>query len=233
MGGQPFPDGEEPDDRNRGEADEEFASVVFDEDFVRAAEVHEPTAVERILAAAQSHPEGEPPRPYEEGYGYGPGGEGEFEPGYEYGPDEDGRFGPFPYAHPEHGRGRGTTHGYGGAYPYGPGGPYGRGHGRDDLDDPDGPYDSDDDLVRPYRGHARWQRPIAWVLAVVMGIGVVALAFTAVYRGASGQRQEPSPPPASSGVESPADDERLLPGSLPARSPGVTAPTATAEAGPG
>ena len=55
MGGTPFPDGWEPDDdRDRGGMDEEFASVVFDEDFVRAAVVHEPTAVERLLAAAEA-----------------------------------------------------------------------------------------------------------------------------------------------------------------------------------
>ncbi|MGW3628461.1 SCO2584 family spore wall biosynthesis protein, partial [Streptomyces sp. NPDC000880] len=53
VGGKPFPDGWEPDD-DRGGADEDFASVVFDEDFVRAAEIHEPTAVERLLAAAQA-----------------------------------------------------------------------------------------------------------------------------------------------------------------------------------
>ncbi|MGQ4427900.1 hypothetical protein ACN6LL_003032 [Streptomyces violaceoruber] len=53
VGGTPFPDGREPDDdHDRGVSDEEFASVVFDEAFVRAAAVHEPTAVERLLAAA-------------------------------------------------------------------------------------------------------------------------------------------------------------------------------------
>ena len=57
VGGTPFPDGWEPDDdHDRGVSDEEFASVVFDEAFVRAAVVHEPTAVERLLAAAQAHP---------------------------------------------------------------------------------------------------------------------------------------------------------------------------------
>ncbi len=53
VGGKPFPDGWEPDD-DRGGADKDFASVVFDEDFVRAAVVHEPTAVERLLAAAEA-----------------------------------------------------------------------------------------------------------------------------------------------------------------------------------
>lgn len=38
------------------------------------------------------------------------------------------------------------------------------------------------------------------MLALVMGIGMVALAFSAVYRGGSAQRQEPAPPPATTGV---------------------------------
>ncbi|MCF6521672.1 hypothetical protein [Streptomyces sp. JJ36] len=214
VGGQPFPDGEEPDDGHHGDAEDAFAAVVFDEDFVRAAEVHEPTAAERILAAAQSHPDGEPPHPYEEGHGYGPGGEQGGEPG-------DGRFGGPPFG--GYDEGWGTTHGYG----YGPGhayGPYAYDPGLPDgLDD--------DDPARPYRGHARWQRPIAWVLAVVMGVGMVALAFTAVYRGASGQRDEPAPPPTTTtGVEEPPTDRQPAPGSLPGRSPGAAVPTAATEA---
>lgn len=58
VGGRPFPDGWEPDDdHDHGVSDEEFASVAFDEAFVRAAAVHEPTAVERLLAAAQARAE--------------------------------------------------------------------------------------------------------------------------------------------------------------------------------
>jgi hypothetical protein len=34
-----------------------------------------------------------------------------------------------------------------------------------------------------------------------MGVGMVALAFTAVYRGASSGRQDQVPPPASTGLE--------------------------------
>lgn len=84
MGGRPYPNGWEPDD-DRGGADEDFASVVFDEDFVRAAEFHEPTAVERLLAAAEARAEADARRagarggPYDgELYdeGYGPGGRG-------------------------------------------------------------------------------------------------------------------------------------------------------------
>lgn len=174
MGGQPLPGGEEPDNRHHGGSDDEFAAVVFDEDFVRSAEVHEPTAVERILAAAQSHAETDPrphdrprERPYDDmggvpyptdaGYGY--------TSGYGYGYDHE------------------YEHGYDHGYAYGP----------------------DDAEPRPYRGHSRWQRPVAWVLAVVMGIGMVALAFTAVYRGASSQRQGPTQPPPTSGVGQTSD----------------------------
>lgn len=82
VGGRPYPNGREPDD-DRGGADEDFASVVFDEDFVRAAAFHEPTAVERLLAAAEARAEADARRaggrggPFDdERYdeGYGPGG---------------------------------------------------------------------------------------------------------------------------------------------------------------
>ena len=58
-----------------------------------------------------------------------------------------------------------------------------------------GPYGRYGGVLRPYRGRARWHRPVAWLLAVVMGIGMVALAFSAVYRGASSEprRQGPAP----------------------------------------
>lgn len=190
VGGKPFPDGDEPEDRSHGEANDEFATVVFDEDFVRSAAIHEPTAIERMLAAAQARADAEASRrrsagvsPEDEFYedGYGPDGDAEF--GYGAYDDEA--------ADPDQADGFG--HGRDG---YGPYGPYGR-------------YGS---AGRPYRGHARWHRPVAWLLAILMGIGVVALAFTAVYRGASGNRQDPSPPPATSGVDAtPAD----RPGSVP------------------
>lgn len=202
VGGRPFPDGEEPEYRDHGAADDEFASVVFDEDFVRAAEVHEPSAAERILASAQSHAENaenEKLRAAEESFGH-PRGEGEFPyeeltdagEAFDDDPDDDeGRFdrsdyrteydgseGFPPELDPayEHGADFGYPYGYGRYAPRG-GGP------------------------RPYRGHGSWQRPVAWVLAVVMGIGMVALAFSAVYRGTSGQRQQPKPPPATTGVD--------------------------------
>jgi hypothetical protein len=162
VGGTPFPDGREPDDdHDRGVSDEEFASVVFDEAFVRAAVVHEPTAVERLLAAAQARAEAseaEARRAHARGERYDDG----------FGPDGPGRFGHDPDL--------------------------------DELDDPDvleDPYAH----PGPYSRQVRWHRPVAWLLALVMGIGMVALAFTAVYRGASSHREEPVPPPASTGME--------------------------------
>ncbi|NGO67913.1 hypothetical protein [Streptomyces boncukensis] len=266
VGGQPFPDGEEPDSRDHGAADDEFASVVFDEDFVRAAEVHEPTATERILAAAQSHAESEQRRIAEEGHGYRRG-----EPDGDDPDDDEGRFDRSDYAAEYDGLPDYGDYGPYGGYsphrgehpardhpecdfrsPYGPGTPgcppeldpafehgsdYGYGRsGRDGAYGPDG--------SRPYRGHVAWQRPVAWVLAVVMGIGMVALAFSAVYRGASGQR-EPSPPPATTGVDpssrpggaerpdgaegAPGADGGGVPGALPSASADTGAPTASAE----
>ncbi|MDX6353145.1 MAG: hypothetical protein QOF98_48 [Streptomyces sp.] len=122
--------------------DDEFASLVLDEDFVRSALFHEPTARERMLAVA------------------------------------DG-----PALPPGSGRHRKQP-----AVP--------------ELDEgDDGPALESDALYaagHPYRGsNTRWHRPVAWALAVVMGIGVVALTFAAVYRGASGTRQPTQPPPSS------------------------------------
>ncbi|MFB7594786.1 hypothetical protein [Streptomyces sp. NPDC056160] len=161
VGGTPFPDGWEPDDdHDRGVSDEEFASVVFDEAFVRAAVIHEPTAVERLLAAAQARAEASEAEArrarlraerYDDGFGAG-------------------------------------RHGFG------------AGHELDDLDDPDV-------LEHRYGGpgafgrQVRWHRPVAWVLALVMGIGMVALAFAAVYRGGSSGSRDQVPPPASTGLE--------------------------------
>lgn len=168
VGGRPFPNGWEPDD-DRGGADENFASVVFDEDFVQAAAFHEPTAVERLSAAAEARAEAEAFRARSGG---GPVDDELYDDGY------------------------------------GPGGAYGRGSAYDDRPGPDddsyesGPYGRHGGALRPYRGAARWHRPVAWLLALVMGIGMVALAFSAVYRNTSGDRQGQVPPPATSGVDS-------------------------------
>ncbi|MFG3123188.1 hypothetical protein ACGFYT_09250 [Streptomyces sp. NPDC048208] len=159
VGGTPFPDGWEPDDdHDRGVSDEEFASVVFDAAFVAAATVHEPSAVERLLAAAEARAEASetdarrthaPADPYDEGYG-----------------------------------------------------PDGNGFGHDLYDDPDGRY-AYDGHDGPFGAHGktRWHRPVAWVLAVVMGVGMVALAFAAVYRGASSGSRDQVPAPASTGLD--------------------------------
>jgi hypothetical protein len=118
--------------------DDEFASVVLDEVFVRSALFHEPTATERMLAVAEG-PALPPGRP-------------------------------------------------------------GRHRSRSAVPDPDDDAATESDELyaagHPYRGGStRWHRPVAWALAVVMGIGVVALTFAAVYRGAGGGRQPTMPPP--------------------------------------
>lgn len=187
MGGRPFPDGWEPDD-DRGGADEDFASVVFDEDFVRAAEFHEPTAVERLLAAAEARAEAEAARA-------GPRGTPA---------DDDFHDG------------------------YGPG----RGHARDDdfsREDPDGPYGRHGGALRPYRGSARWHRPVAWILALVMGMGMIALAFSAVYRGGSGSREDQVPQPARTGVDAPPTGATVSgSGGAPTATAGHSPPRVTA-----
>ncbi|WP_443058143.1 SCO2584 family spore wall biosynthesis protein [Streptomyces sp. NBC_00820] len=160
VGGTPFPDGWEPDDDyDHGVPDDAFASVVFDEAFVQAAVVHEPSAVERLLAAAQARAEAseaEARRARTRGERYDDG----------YGPD-------------------GTDFGL----------------DRDDVEPDDacvlGDYDG---AFGPYGKHLRWHRPVAWVLAVVMGIGMVALAFAAVYRGGSTGTRDRVPAPASTGL---------------------------------
>ncbi|HET9379417.1 MAG TPA: hypothetical protein VFP69_01115 [Streptomyces sp.] len=177
VGGTPFPDGREPDDdHDRGAPDEEFASVVFDEAFVQAAQVHEPTAVERLLAAARARREAT---------------------------DADAR------------RARDRRADV-----------YGDDFARDpDFDDDDDDFDADPTggrRVGPGFGRQpRWHRPVAWVLAVVMGVGMVALAFTAVYRGGSSGGRDQIPAPASTGLEqgprtSPATSADHSPPAVPA-----------------
>ncbi|MET8947754.1 hypothetical protein ABZX30_30495 [Streptomyces sp. NPDC004542] len=161
VGGTPFPDGWEPDDdHDHGVSDDEFASVVFDEAFVRAAVVHEPTAVERLLAAAQARAEAS---------------EAEARRAHARGERYDERYGP-----------EGT----------------GLGHDPelDDLDDPD-VLSHGYGAAGPYGRQVRWHRPVAWVLAVVMGVGMVALAFAAVYRGASSGSRDQVPSHAPTNLE--------------------------------
>ncbi|MFF4171186.1 hypothetical protein [Streptomyces sp. NPDC001744] len=162
VGGRPFQNGGDPEDSvDRGGADEVHAAVVFDEEFVRAAPVHEPSAVERLLAAAQARAEAEAARARAGG------------------PADDDLHGgdpdlPGPVYEP------------------------------DDIGDDDSPYGRHGGALRPYRGRARWHRPVAWVLALVMGVGMVALAFSAVYRGAAANRQDRVPSPATTGVDAPS-----------------------------
>ncbi|MEU2776053.1 hypothetical protein ABZ646_24745 [Streptomyces sp. NPDC007162] len=159
VGGTPFSDGWDPDDdHDHGMSDDEFDTVVFDEAFVKAAVIHEPTAVERLLAAAQARAEAS---------------EAE--------------------ARRAHGRGERYDDGYGSEF-----------GSAGDLDDPD-----DTDVLEDrygatgtYGKHVRWHRPVAWLLALVMGIGMVALAFAAVYRSASsGGNRDQLPRPSSTGQE--------------------------------
>ncbi|MGW7416553.1 SCO2584 family spore wall biosynthesis protein [Streptomyces sp. NPDC054863] len=202
--GKPFPDGWEPDD-DRGGADEDFASVVFDEAFVKAAEIHEPSAVERLLAAAEARADSDAAartrarhRPEDDPY--------------------DPSEGRDPYA------------------PYGDGG-HGDGDARDTYADgvfvgPYGPYGRHGGAMRPYRNSSRWHRPVAWLLAVLMGIGMVAFAFAAVYRGASGSRDGRTPSPAATEVDVPAPGTAATPGTAgggPSVSAEYTAPAASAQ----
>jgi hypothetical protein len=152
VGGKPFSDGDEPDSRFTQGADDEFAAVVLDEDFVRSAVIHEPSAIERMVAAAEARAEAEA------ALEAGPDGP--------YGPDTEG-------VDPDYDE-------------YGPYGQYG---GR----------------LRPYRGHLHWQRPVALLLAVVMGVGIVALVFTAVYRSGSSGRDDTPPPSGPQSTSTSAD----------------------------
>ncbi|MGR4879073.1 hypothetical protein ACIPUC_06520 [Streptomyces sp. LARHCF249] len=156
VGGK-FPDDGEPDD-DRGGADKDFASVVFDEAFVQNAEIHEPSAAERQRAADRARAEAEAARAVAGGW------TGDDDYGYGH-PDEYGL----------------DDHGW----------DHDRGHHGSDA-----PYGAYGGSLRPYRGRSPWLRPVAWVLAFVMGLGMVALAFSAVYRSAS-READPAPAPAS------------------------------------
>ncbi|MFF8829560.1 hypothetical protein [Streptomyces sp. NPDC015131] len=179
VGGRPFPDGWEPDD-DRGGADEDFASVVFDEDFVRAALFHEPTAVDRLLAAAQARADAEAAR---SGAGGGAADDDPYDPA-------DEAYDGFHHERYPDGYGPGARPGrYAGGYGHAAGEP--------------GPYGAHGGALRPYRPSSRWHRPVAWILAVVMGVGMVALAFAAVYRGSSSGGDGEVPAPATSGIDTP------------------------------
>ncbi|MFC9064978.1 SCO2584 family spore wall biosynthesis protein [Streptomyces harbinensis] len=164
VGGLPFPDGDRPDNQERGAADEVFTSVVLDDAFVQAAEIHEPTAAERILYAALERAESEAAEAQ--------GLYGEH--------DDEGRFDRSDYLR------------------YLP------------LDEEDEEPARTSEVVVPppapgpaIAGPAqsgpppawrpvRWQRPVACVLAVVMGISVIAFALIAVQRSGDQDRLPPA-----------------------------------------
>ncbi|GAA2743453.1 MULTISPECIES: hypothetical protein [Kitasatospora] len=163
VGGSPYSDG-----ADHGGADDEFATVVFDEAFVRSAAVHEPSARERQLAAAEARFEPDPAGPGR-GYELTTSGEGlplELRPlpsGL-----EDDCFYPDPWSGRERARRRSR-------WPRVGFDPVQSGHGRQVA-------------------QQRWHRPVAWVLAVVMGVSVVAVAVAAIYRGVGGAEESPRRP---------------------------------------
>jgi hypothetical protein len=210
VGGQPFPDGDGPDNQDRGAADEAFAAVVLDEDFVEAAAIHEPSAAERILYAAleraESEATGDPPY-YPEpdtdpGMGGGLGGPYDYrfdgEIGEIGGPDggleaedpddEEGRFDRSDYTRYLPDEEDEDELAYGGYAPYGAAasGSYAARSAGFSSGPPSGAWRM-----------ARWQRPVACVLAMLMGISVIALALIAIQRAGSAQRGDPTPGPAS------------------------------------
>jgi hypothetical protein len=168
VGGSPYPDG-----ADHGGADDEFATVVFDEAFVRSAAVHEPSALERQLAAAEARFEPDsavPVRPWDltapEMAGTGDVLPLELRP-HPRGLDDD-RLYPDPWSGTDRARRRARWSRTVGWEPL-------RHDGRQVA-------------------QQRWHRPVAWVLAVVMGVGVVAVAAAAIYRGAGGAGESPRRP---------------------------------------
>ncbi|GAA4979768.1 hypothetical protein GCM10023205_55620 [Yinghuangia aomiensis] len=139
--GSENPDGPPEFGENPDHAGDDVSSVVFDEHFVAAALVHEPSAAERMLASA-------PPTP---------------PPGVDPPDLSDAPF----LLHPPQ---VGWEH--------------------------DGTFDSDPlELHEPTgaAGTGWWRQSVAWVLALLMGVGVVAMAVTAVAPGRAGNPQGPKP----------------------------------------
>lgn len=196
-GGLPYPEG-----GDHGGSDDEFDAVVLDESFVRAAQVHEPTAEERILAAVEARLEretaagtsrgrkpGDPNDETDSGEAGDAGDLDDIDEAYDVeaageagrrsdrsAVDADGP--PFELRQLGSGGRYRVGHWYGG----GPGGYQHNwtGHG----------------------GRARWQHGVAWVLALLMGVGVVLIAAAAVYRGVNSGGTRPMVPVQSSSPES-------------------------------
>lgn len=190
VGGSPYSDG-----ADHGGADDEFATVVFDEAFVRSAAVHEPSARERQLAAAEARFEPDTTalaRSYELTTGDGLPLELHPHPG---GLDDD-RLYPDPWSGPARAARAGRRARWGRSVRYEP---TRRASGR-------------------HVAQQRWHRPVAWVLAVVMGAGLVAVAVAAIYRGTGGgatespRRPESGASSAGTQVSPPPSPMALLPG---------------------
>ncbi|GAB3111105.1 hypothetical protein GCM10027160_12050 [Streptomyces calidiresistens] len=195
--GPPFPDGEGPDSPDHGAADEAFDALVLDEAFVAAARVHEPSAAERSLDAALERAEREAARERAEPF-----------------PDGDPLVYDHPFADPADPGAAFPDPGFGHTYGYG----YGLGHGifpdagnrtpgaggvgrpaggsgrARSGGTPDAAGVGPRPPEPPARWPGRWQRPVACVLAVVMGLSVIAFALVSIDRGAG--RGEPAGEPA-------------------------------------
>ncbi|MFJ4678317.1 MULTISPECIES: hypothetical protein [unclassified Kitasatospora] len=178
VGGSPYSDG-----ADHGGADDEFATVVFDESFVRSAAVHEPSARERQLAAAEARLEPEQAgaarsHEFTESAEFAGGSEAlplELRP-LPGGLDED-RFYPDPWS----------------------------GCDRQERRTRRSRVRAFDPLRGGTVAQQRWHRPVAWVLALVMGVGLVALSVAAVYRGVGGAGQDSPARPASGSSSQPKD----------------------------
>jgi hypothetical protein len=208
VGGPPFANGEGPESQDRGAADEAFAAVVLDEDFVEAAAIHEPSAAERILYAAleraESEAAGDP--------SYYP--EPELDPGLgeriaEYDiealedlDDEEGRFDRSDYTRylPDDDD-EDDIAAYGAYTPYQAGAT--------------APYAAPAAAWRP----GRWQRPVACVLAMVMGISVIAFALIAIQRAGAAPRSDTTPGPVSPAGETDGQPPVVMDAELPENEP--------------
>ncbi|MDH6110496.1 hypothetical protein P3T36_003534 [Kitasatospora sp. MAP12-15] len=155
VGGSPYSDG-----ADHGGADDEFATVVFDEAFVRCAAVHEPSARERQLAAAEARLEPDTV------------------PGWSLEPAGPDGYDGLPLELRPHPSGLDDDRIYTDPW-VGPARPAGR---RRATRWPG--YGTRGALGRRQIAQQRWHRPVAWVLVILMGASLVAVAVAAVYRGA-------------------------------------------------
>ncbi|MGC0414565.1 hypothetical protein [Embleya sp. AB8] len=177
--GPEFPDG--PDFPEFSE--DELSSVVFDESFVRAARVHEPSANERGAAIDPAPTPAAPERTDKKGE---PADRSDWFDDGTYPPDGEDPW-----------RARtGPAHDPSPMLPQVP------------------TWFAGDPWARAARG-TRWRRGVAWVLALLMGVGVVAMAVTAVYRSGSSQGPTaPRQPSVGTGRTATTDNTPLL-GPLP------------------